>query len=300
MTDPNRSTGDPVESGLAVLRVEALLGAAYAAVVRAQAQAALEAVAVIDRVGFATGADGSKTARVFEFAFHRHELDPEAITADSAHGSPARTSQVEVSVPLLSLITPPSLIIDEAEIDLALEVVGHDQPPHDTGTEDTSTPPAVIHARVAAGDDATLKVRSRLKQVPAGGTARIHQLLDTAVSDLGHLDQANQIAHYRDQAARLLQRLSALVGPLSSQRNPGPREWTAMDGLLEDISEALEFGAPGEVLRAQTEELDAELRRMGDEDDPLVQQFRAALDALRAVVERLAPFMTEDRPAQPE
>lgn len=319
MPDPNRSTGDPVESGLAVLQVETLLGAAYSAVVRAQAQAALEAVAVIDRVGFTTGADGSKTARVFEFAFRRHDLDSEAIATGSPEQPPAKTSQVQVSVPLLSLITPPNLIIDEAEIDLALEVVGHDQPPtppeesggagptggaepQDIGTGETSTRPAVIRARVAAGDgDATLKVKSRLKQVPAGGAARIHQLLDTAISDLGHLAPVNRTAQDRAEAARLLQRLSALVRRLPYQHSESPgRGWTVMDSFLQDISHALEFGATGEQFLHRTGELDAELRLMGQESNPTVQQFRAAVDALHAVAERLAPSMTADHPTQPE
>ncbi|QFG21245.1 DUF2589 domain-containing protein [Actinomadura sp. WMMB 499] len=307
MPDPNRLAGDPAESSLAVLRVEALLGAAYTAVVRAQAQAALEAVAVIDRVGFTTGADGSKTARVFEFAFHRHDLDPEAIAAGGAEDPFTTTSQVQVSVPVLSLITPPSLIIDEAEIDLALEVVGHDHPPalprepagpgeaggadhtgpQDTGTQETMPPPAVIRARVATGGgEATLKVKSRLRQVPAGGTARIHQLLDTAISDLGHLGTVDQVVQDRVEAARLVQRLTALIDANLRRDN----EMLAIH--VQQISHALEFGATRDDFLGWVELLTLQTRFIQNADVPTAERIRAAVKALDAVAKRLAPHMT--------
>ncbi|POM26604.1 hypothetical protein BTM25_10060 [Actinomadura rubteroloni] len=148
---------------LASLRVEQLLAAAYQGVVRAQAGAFQEAARVIDGLGFSTDEHGRKVARTLEFDVRRLEFDPEL--------QETAVKNVHVSVPVLSMLTLPNLVVDEADIEMALQITGHDGD-------------AVLRARVAPHQqDANLRIRTRLKQQPSTGAARIGQILDTAVAD---------------------------------------------------------------------------------------------------------------------
>ncbi|MER7728161.1 DUF2589 domain-containing protein [Streptomyces sp. NPDC096323] len=161
--------------------VSALLGAAYEAVVHGQGFAAREAVDLVRDLGFEK--DG--TAKPFRFAYQRTEA--------TEAGPQVRT--VHATVPLLSLINPPVISIDKAEISMSLHVISQAV---ETGPADTAiangapaaekTTPKLAGRIVHQNDNnAVLTIASTLKQRDLLGSSRLTQLLDAAVSDRDHV-----------------------------------------------------------------------------------------------------------------
>lgn len=99
------------------LLVEQLLGATLGAVVRAQGLVASQLADLVESIGFVDGPAGQPMqARTFEFQFSR--------TVPAAPGSDTFTTQnVTVQMPLLSVVSLPTIAIDEATVDLDLRIV---------------------------------------------------------------------------------------------------------------------------------------------------------------------------------
>ncbi|MFJ7150860.1 DUF2589 domain-containing protein [Streptomyces sp. NPDC100445] len=158
--------------------VSALLGAAYEAVVHGQGLAAREAVDLVRELGFEK--DG--TAKPFRFAYQRTEV--------TDAGPQVRT--VHATVPLLSLINPPVISIDQAEISMSLHLTSQaiETTPADTATANRGSPAVEqttprLKGRIVHKNDnnAVLTIASTLKQRDLLGSSRLTQLLDAAVSD---------------------------------------------------------------------------------------------------------------------
>ncbi|MFH9263929.1 DUF2589 domain-containing protein [Streptomyces sp. NPDC017546] len=158
--------------------VSALLGAAYEAVVHGQGLAAREAVELVRDLGFEK--DG--TAKPFRFAYQHTEA--------TEAGPQVRT--VHATVPLLSLINPPVISIDKAEISMSLQLIsqGTETGPTDTAATGGGTPAAetatpTLKGRIVHKNDsnAVMTIESTLKQRDLLGSSRLSQLLDAAVSD---------------------------------------------------------------------------------------------------------------------
>lgn len=99
------------------LLVEQLLGATLGAVIRAQGLVASQLADLVESIGFVEGAAGQPMrARTFEFQFSR--------TVPGPPGTDSLTTQdVTVQMPLLSVVSLPTIAIDEASIDLDLRIV---------------------------------------------------------------------------------------------------------------------------------------------------------------------------------
>ncbi|MEU9646976.1 DUF2589 domain-containing protein [Streptomyces sp. NPDC048188] len=157
--------------------VSALLGAAYEAVVHGQGLAAREAVELVKDLGF----ERNGTAKPFRFAYQHTEA-----TED---GPQVRT--VHATVPLLSLINPPSISIDSAKISMSLHLISQDieAGPAEALTASGESPTAArmpkLRGRIVHQSDknAVMTIESTLKQRDLLASSRLSQLLDAAVSD---------------------------------------------------------------------------------------------------------------------
>ncbi|MEV6881298.1 DUF2589 domain-containing protein [Streptomyces sp. NPDC051135] len=157
--------------------VSALLGAAYEAVVHGQGLAAREAVELVKNLGF----ERNGTAKPFRFAYQHTEA-----TED---GPQVRT--VHATVPLLSLINPPSISIDSAKISMSLHLISQDieAGPAEALTASGESPTAArmpkLKGRIVHQSDknAVMTIESTLKQRDLLASSRLSQLLDAAVSD---------------------------------------------------------------------------------------------------------------------
>nr|WP_127892835.1 DUF2589 domain-containing protein [Streptomyces sp. S10(2018)] len=108
--------------------VSALLGAAYEAVVHGQSLAAREAIELVKDLGF----EKNGTAKPFRFAYQRTE---------ATDGGP-QVRTVHATVPLLSLINPPSISIDSAKINMSLHLIARTSRPGRT-----MSPPRAVERR---------------------------------------------------------------------------------------------------------------------------------------------------------
>ena len=109
---------DPQGRGEAKL-IEHLVGSVLSSIVKAQGLAASQLVDMVEKVGFEPPTPGvPRKVRTFTFDFFRTEVDP-------ATNQIVR-NKVTASVPLLTLINLPSISIQEATIDMDLQLVGHE------------------------------------------------------------------------------------------------------------------------------------------------------------------------------
>ena len=109
---------DPQGRGEAKL-IEHLVGSVLSSIVKAQGLAASQLVDMVEKVGFEPPAPGlPRKVRTFTFDFFRTEVDP------ATHQ--IVRNKVTASVPLLTLINLPSLAIQEATIDMDLQLVAHE------------------------------------------------------------------------------------------------------------------------------------------------------------------------------
>lgn len=99
------------------LLVEQLLGATLGAVVRAQGLVATQLADLVESIGFIDGPAGQPMqARTFEFRFSRP-------VAGGPNGDELVDKDVTVRIPLLSVVSLPTIAIDEATVDLDLKIV---------------------------------------------------------------------------------------------------------------------------------------------------------------------------------
>ncbi|WP_116452905.1 DUF2589 domain-containing protein [Blastococcus litoris] len=110
---------EPV-SGTARL-VEDYLGSTLGSLVKAQGLLSSQLAEFVERVGFepAEDDDAPLRARTFSFAFERTEVDGEEFV----------TRRVTASLPLLSIVSLPSLAIDAADVQMDLRIVATEAPP---------------------------------------------------------------------------------------------------------------------------------------------------------------------------
>jgi len=109
---------DPQGRGEAKL-IEHLVGSVLSSIVKAQGLAASQLVDMVEKVGFEPPAPGvPRKVRTFTFDFFRTEVDP-------ATNQVVR-NKITASVPLLTLINLPSISIQEATIDMDLQLVAHE------------------------------------------------------------------------------------------------------------------------------------------------------------------------------
>jgi hypothetical protein len=112
----------------------------------------------IENVGFEPAVAGqARKARSFSFSFTRSELD-------KTTGALVQ-KQVTAEVPVLSILSLPSIAIDEASLDFELKIVAHD--PGNAATAAVPTTPAPKGAKAAAPMVAKATPVARLYAVPA-------------------------------------------------------------------------------------------------------------------------------------
>lgn len=102
--------------------IEDYLGSTLGSLVKAQGQLASQLAEFVERVGFEPPEDddGPLRARTFSFAFERTEV---------AAGDELVTRRVIASLPLLSIVSLPSLAIDAADVQMDLRIVATEAPP---------------------------------------------------------------------------------------------------------------------------------------------------------------------------
>ncbi|MGY1804063.1 DUF2589 domain-containing protein [Blastococcus sp. SYSU D00922] len=112
---------EPV-SGTARL-IEDYLGSTLGSLVKAQGLLSSQLAEFIERVGFEPPEDDDGAplrARTFSFAFERTEV---------GEGDELVTRRVTASLPLLSIVSLPSLAIDAADVQMDLRIVATEAPP---------------------------------------------------------------------------------------------------------------------------------------------------------------------------
>ncbi|MFC7895396.1 DUF2589 domain-containing protein [Streptomyces sp. NPDC057381] len=198
--------------------VSALLGAAYEAVVHGQGLAAREAVELVKDLGF----ERNGTAKPFRFAYQHTEA--------AEDGPQVRT--VHATVPLLSLINPPSISIDSAKINMSLHLISQDveagpsRAPTASGETPTAAKMPKLKGRIVHQSDknAVMTIESTLKQRDLLASSRLSQLLDAAVSDRDSvwylvLERAEP---FRKAATELI---DTVAQDGSKGKSVGVREW---------------------------------------------------------------------------
>ncbi len=186
----------PVQQGL--LPIEYLIAAPLEALVRAQAMAARTTAEFVGEVGFETDKDGVSRARMVDFEY----IHP---TADPNQPGNMIEEPVRVRVPVLSLLTVPSVAVEEATVELNLRVVGQQQnePERPATAPNTRAAAGAAASRTAsvllpanrlrmvgaitapklAEQSASVKVSIKLKQAPAPeGLSQIMTLLGEGIS----------------------------------------------------------------------------------------------------------------------
>ncbi len=171
---------DPQGRGEAQL-IEHLVGSVLSSVVKAQGLAASQLVDMVDKIGFDPPTPGvGRKVRTFSFDFFRSELDP-------ATNQIVR-KQITASVPLLTLVNLPAISIQEATIDMDLQLVAHEQsssPAGQQGALDLYVVPAkkqVVRSSqqaVVVDSAGTIKIHVVMRQEPALGLDKIQSLLDS-------------------------------------------------------------------------------------------------------------------------
>lgn len=171
------------------LLVEQLLGGSLSAVVKAQAMAANQLVALVEQIGF-EGEGDERAVRSFPFSFTRKEFDPQA--------GEIVTQQVHASVPLLSILNLPAIAIDEATVDMDMQLVASTPASTPSAATSPSRAPAEtpqpmhlfalpMQPRTSGQQqDATrvgMRVSVKLRRQDALGMDRLQSLLDSAVSE---------------------------------------------------------------------------------------------------------------------
>jgi len=101
-----------------ILPIEYLIAAPLEAIVRAQAMSARTTAEFVGEVGFETDKDGVSRARMVDFEYSHPR-------ADADNPGNMIDTQVKVRVPVLSLMSIPSVTIDEASVELQVRVTGH-------------------------------------------------------------------------------------------------------------------------------------------------------------------------------
>ena len=107
------------------LQLSQLLGALLSSVVDAQAQAARSTVEFVESVGFETTPDGERLRNVKIRYFKKDEND--------------ERSEFEVEVPLLALVSVPSLAVKQAKLTFSYDVVTATETPGTSGSGTTGT-----------------------------------------------------------------------------------------------------------------------------------------------------------------
>ncbi|HSG90637.1 MAG TPA: DUF2589 domain-containing protein [Pseudomonadales bacterium] len=172
------------------LLVEQMLGSTLGAIVRAQGLAASQLAELIEQVGFERAEDGTLEARTFSFRFQRSEL---------AEGSDTLVERtVTATLPLLSVVNLPAIGIDEAQLDLRLRLVAHDEAaPVASKLRAVSLPSALklfaipAKTQIVRGSatstsvdpSGTLAIRVTLRRQESLGQDRLQDLLDGAFGE---------------------------------------------------------------------------------------------------------------------
>jgi hypothetical protein len=162
--------------------IENIVGSVLSSVVKAQGLAASQLVEMIDKIGF----EGKPLkTRMFEFDFVRSEIDP-------ATNQIVR-KRVTASVPLLTLINLPAIAIEEAIIEMDLQLVAHEREAQDGRLlKSPDQEPLKLYAvparkqivrspeKALAVDAAgTIKMRLVMRQQTALGLQKVQSLLDS-------------------------------------------------------------------------------------------------------------------------
>ena len=180
---------DKIEEREAQL-VENIVGSVLSSVVKAQGLAASQLVEMIDTIGFepetAEPVRSPRKPRTFEFDFFRSEVNPAT--------NQIERKRVTASVPLLTLINLPAIAIEEATIEMDLQLVAHERESQEDrivqgapGQEALKlyAVPArkqIVRSpeRALAVDAAgTIKIRLVMRQQSALGLEKVQSLLDT-------------------------------------------------------------------------------------------------------------------------
>src|SRR5215472_16881340 len=100
--------------------IEHLVGSVLSSIVKAQGLAASQLVDMVDKVGFYAATDNApRQVRTFSFDFVRSEVD--------AQSGQIVKCNVTATVPLLTLVNIPAIAIQEATIDMDLQLVSHEE-----------------------------------------------------------------------------------------------------------------------------------------------------------------------------
>ena len=183
-----------VSSELNALQLDDIIGSSLAAVVKAQGLMASQLADFIEKVGFEAPIAGQPLkARTFAFTFNRSELDKNTGVVSQ--------KQVTAEVPLLSILSLPSLAVDEATLDFDLKIVAHQESsaasagtgsqriaPGATPSKLFATPARKVPVKAADGTNTmdttgTIKVSVVMRRQDTLGLQKIQALLDSASNE---------------------------------------------------------------------------------------------------------------------
>jgi hypothetical protein len=162
--------------------IEHLVGSVLSSIVKAQGLAATQLVDMVDKVGFYppdNSVSVPRQVRTFSFDFVRTEVD--------AQTGQIVKSNVTATVPLLTLVNIPAIAIQEATIDMDLQLVSHEETKSGgaPGQLDLYAVPAKKQV-VRTADQAmtvdsagTIKLHIVMRQENALGLDKIQRLLDS-------------------------------------------------------------------------------------------------------------------------
>lgn len=165
--------------------IEYLVGSVLSSIIKAQGLAASQLVEMVDTIGFEASTPGvARKARTFTFDFYRTGVDP-------ATNQIVR-NRITASVPLLTLINLPAISIQEATIDMDLQLVAQEQTTSSSGAKGPLNL-YVVPARkqvvrtaqqvVAIDATGTIKLRMVMRQDNALGLDKIQNLLASGAED---------------------------------------------------------------------------------------------------------------------
>ncbi len=183
-----------VSSEMNALQLDEIIGSTLSSVVRAQGMMSSQLAEFIEKVGFeAPEAGKAPKVRTFSFSFNRSELNQTTGAMEN--------KQVTAELPLLSILSLPSMAVDEATVDFELKVVAHDEPPVSPApktigrlgqreeprklytVQARKTPVRQADGTKTMDTTGTLKVKVVVRRQETMGLQKIQALLDSATKE---------------------------------------------------------------------------------------------------------------------
>ena len=202
-----RSTrAEPPAPQGSVLSLSQLIGAPINALVEAEAQAAMATARFIRMVGFTgTGEDMNELGELQMARFNRRRRNRDGTVED-----------VEVQIPLLSMLPIPALQIRDAELDYTVRILQTEAIQPSDGAQESMT------QRTPEGEPIA-RLRASFAREPRAGDRRSTDMLVKMKLRIEQADMPNGLAQLLALASESSQQ-DALPSPQAKDEHPGDKE----------------------------------------------------------------------------